>query len=340
MDILMIYYNFITIILFLIIFILILKFRDINIDNFNDFDINECYKHHNSIECDTIKIFNNSKINKKIIDVISNELHSFNNSFNESTNNKMDKFILDKNNTNKKITTINANISKLKDETNKKLKYYNTGKDVYQMNLLNYLDDEKDGNESEQYILKNHEYTAKNKEAITKLTNYYNKLKSLKKLNKTDNSNILILKNNYNKKELNLVKQSATFKTFGLSSSDESKDNALYWLIINNGCVKFNNKTDFNIETCKKDKHFNYVVVKIDTPSLYNKYIMYDKNSRETDKVAEDQYGVKYPFFIISPFSNLGYCVTYTENKLYIKPIKDDPTQRFNLASESNYCQY
>ena len=87
----MIYYNLITIILFLIIFILILKFRDVNFEKFSD---HTCLDPNNrSIDCDIVRIFNNKKINDKIIKSVRQQLLDENLEFNREANEKLNNFI-------------------------------------------------------------------------------------------------------------------------------------------------------------------------------------------------------------------------------------------------------
>ena len=74
--------------------------------------------------------------------------------------------------------------------------------------------------------------------------------------------------------------------------------------------------------------------------NLYNKYIMYDKNStRDIHMISEDEEGITYPFYIIFPLITPGLCISYEEDKIALKPLrKDNPNQKFKVVSSSNYC--
>ena len=54
-----------------------------------------------------------------------------------------------------------------------------------------------------------------------------------------------------------------------------------------------------NRQVCSnEDKNYYFTLNKIEDANTYNKYIRYNINSKETDEVEKDQYGVEYPFFL------------------------------------------
>lgn len=326
----MIYYNFITIILFLIIFILILKFRDVNVDNF---DTLNCLDPKNySLDCDIVKIFNDKKINDKIINIVRKDLLDNKQTFNEDTTNKLNKFIKTNDDTQKKIDSVIDNIRIIDESTKKKMDQYVDEKNINNKNLLNYFDNVKQDNESEQYIYSNDEFKNKNELLRSRLVEYYDEIKKLNPINNSSKSDILILKNKYNKNELNL-------------REIKNNNTKIYNLIINNGCAAYKYETvenKFVIETgsCSSDETNYFNVVEISDANTYNKYIRYEIKSTDIHEVEDDQYGVEYPFYIITPFKSMGRCVTYNENTLSITPVRNNPHQRFNLSSVSNYCRY
>jgi hypothetical protein len=326
----MIYYNFITIILFLIIFILILKFRDVNVDNF---DTLNCLDPKNySLDCDIVKIFNDKKINDKIINIVRKDLLDNKQTFNEDTTNKLNKFIKTNDDTQKKIDSVIDNIRIIDESTKKKMDQYVDEKNINNKNLLNYFDNVKQDNESEQYIYSNDEFKNKNELLRNRLVEYYDEIKKLNPINNSSKSDILILKNKYNKNELNL-------------REIKNNNTKIYNLIINNGCAAYKYETvenKFVIETgsCSSDETNYFNVVEISDANTYNKYIRYEIKSTDIHEVEDDQYGVEYPFYIITPFKSMGRCVTYNENTLSITPVRNNPHQRFNLSSVSNYCRY
>ena len=112
-------------------------------------------------------------------------------------------------------------------------------------------------------------------------------------------------------------------------------------MIANSGCVKYKNRLDIGIGSCaNEDKDYYFTIHKIENANIYNKYIRYNINSKETDEVEVDQYGVEYPFFLITPFRYPGIGVSYNGDKLKFKAVTNDPHQRFNLGTTSNYCTY
>jgi len=352
----MIYYNFITVILFLIIFILILKFRDVNVDNFETLN---CLDPKNySLDCDIVKIFNDKKINDKIINIVRADLQNNTGKLNKETNTELDKFIEKNNNTQKDIDSVINNIRRIDDDKKKKLNQYVDEKNNYNKNILNYFDNVKQDNETEQYIYSKDDFKKKNELLRNRLAEYYDAIKKLNPINnsikcpvkkddcnknykcKWDSSNdecvrkidILILKNKYNKNELNL-------------REIKNNNTKIYNLIINNGCAAYKYETvenKFVIETgsCSSDETNYFNVVEISDANTYNKYIRYEIKSTDIHEVEDDQYGVEYPFYIITPFKSMGRCVTYNENTLSITPVRNNPHQRFNLSSVSNYCRY
>ncbi len=347
----MIYYNFITIILFLIIFILILKFRDTHFEKFSDHTCDD--PSNRSLDCDIVRIFNNKKINDKIINTLRKQLIDENIDFNKETNEKLNKFINQNSIIRDNINNIVNKVNKIDEETDEKSSEYIIQKEIYEKNLLNYFDNNKDDNETREFVLSNNEFSKKNEQLRTKLGEYYD---ALRKVNPVKNSikcddkencntkGIVIVKNKYNKNELNLkevkLENPKSIKYYG-SDSDEAQNNIVYHLIANTGCVRYTNKLDIGIGNCANDdKDYYFTLNKIEDANTYNKFIRYNVNSRETDEVEIDQYGVEYPFFIITPFRYPGVGVSYNEEKLQFKPVKNDAHQRFNLATLSNYCTY
>ena len=103
--------------------------------------------------------------------------------------------------------------------------------------------------------------------------------------------------------------------------------------------MRFTNRLDIGIGNCANDdKDYYFGLNKIEDANSYNKYIRYNVNSKDIDEVEVDQYGVEYPFFLITPFRYPGTAVSYNGDKLEFKPVKNNPHQRFNLATLSNYC--
>jgi hypothetical protein len=344
----MIYYNLITIILFLIIFILILKFRDVHFENFSD---HTCLDPNNrSIDCDIIRVFNNKKINDKIIGALRQQLLDENLEFNKDTNEKLNNFINQNAVVRDNINNIISKVDKIDDDANEKSSEYILQKEIYEKNLLNYFDNNKDDNENSSYVMTNNEFTKKNTQIRNKLGEYYNALKQINPVKNSikceneencDTKGIVIVKNKYNKNELNLKEVNLETPQSIKYAGSEVEQNKVYHLIANSGCVRFTNRLDIGIGNCANDdKDYYFGLNKIEDANSYNKYIRYNVNSKDIDEVEVDQYGVEYPFFIITPFRYPGTAVSYNGDKLEFKPVKNNPHQRFNLATLSNYCTY
>ena len=347
----MIYYNLITIILFLIIFILILKFRDFNFENY---DNHTCLDPNNrSLDCDILRIFNNKKINDKIMNELKKQLLDENIDFNREINEKLNNFINQNAIIRGNIDNIISKVNIIDEKADNKSADYILKKKIHEKNLLNYFDNNKDDNESKPYVMTNDEFSEKNAQLRNKLGEYYD---ALRKMNPVKNSiqcedeencftkGIVILKNKYNRNELNLKEvkfdKPKTIKYSG-SGTEETEENKIYHLIANSGCVKYKNRLDIGIGSCaNEDKDYYFTIHKIENANIYNKYIRYNINSKETDEVEVDQYGVEYPFFLITPFRYPGIGVSYNGDKLKFKAVTNDPHQRFNLGTTSNYCTY
>ena len=74
----MIYYNFITIILFLVIFILILKFKDFKVENYQSITtgaINCNDNENNSLDCNILRLMNDSRINNHILYLLKKKIN-------------------------------------------------------------------------------------------------------------------------------------------------------------------------------------------------------------------------------------------------------------------------
>ena len=126
----MIYYNFITIILFLIIFILILKFRDTHFEKFSDRNLWDDPSNR-SLDCDIVRIFNNKKINDKIINTLQKQLIDENIDFNKETNEKLNKFINQNSIIRDNINNIVNKVNKIDEETDEKSSEYIIQKEIY-----------------------------------------------------------------------------------------------------------------------------------------------------------------------------------------------------------------
>tara|TARA_B100001057_G_scaffold469806_1_gene530483 strand:- start:746 stop:1786 length:1041 start_codon:yes stop_codon:yes gene_type:complete len=346
----MIHYNFITFILFLIIFILILKFRNVHIDKFSGELV--C-NNNNSVDCKILNLLKNEKTNEFILrilkDKIKNDNSAFINELNEQVNDSQNTIDL----INQNIDYIDENIRQLNDTTVENTrKYFEEKKKIYEKinkffnpsdsNSTLYIDykTKPDGEESD--------YHKKNKQLVKRLIDYHEKVMPLQK-SIDKNENIFILKNKYSKIELNLIKR--TNKQNIQVFNDDSVSNTeleLYNLILNNGCVNFINKKNYKVDSCQNvcdpggDNCYLYKIDKIGNKETYKKHIQYSNNHTDFNlvEVDNDQQNVEYPFYIISPLKQPGYCVTIENNKIFFKPVRYDKNQRFNFKNKSSFCIY
>ena len=61
-------------------------------------------------------------------------------------------------------------------------------------------------------------------------------------------------------------------------------------------------------------------------------------NFKEEDLVDILDSTIPYPFYILSPFMIPGYCVYIFSDQLSIKPVRNDPHQRFDEIFYSTFC--
>ena len=339
----MIYYNFITIILFLVIFILILKFKDFNIENFYDDEENtiptiDCSDNtNNSKNCNIIRLMKDRRINEHILSLLK-EKNNFDtkNSIDENNRN-IDRFLENTFTNKEKIDNILNKLRKIDTKTTEDTIKYNKQKKERDRYINQFIDDVKNDNEKKAFILNPDKFREQNDEIIQKLAEYYNEIKLLNKKPKLTNENILILKNIGNKNELNLLNIDKKIKIFNEYKAIES---SIYYLFINDNCVNFIDKYNYKFEPCNPTNNFYFTVNKIEDFSTYNKFIRYNKSNTKDDEVVEDEANIEYPFYIICPLNTIGVCVTLDEKKLSFQPIRNNSNQRFTKILNSNYCSY
>ena len=106
-----------------------------------------------------------------------------------------------------------SKVSKIDDDAEEKSSEYILQKEIYEKNLLNYFDNNKDDNESSAYVMSNNEFKEKNAQIRNKLGEYYDALRQINPIKNSiecenekncDTKGIVIVKNKYNKNELNL----------------------------------------------------------------------------------------------------------------------------------------
>jgi hypothetical protein len=338
MIILMIYYNFITIILFFVIFILILKFKDFRIENYQTQATLDCSDITNdSLDCNILRVMSDNRVNNHILQLLKNKINNESRDRIETKAGDVDAFLENTIKNKENVDKILGKLRKIDEDSDEKLNTYFQEKEKRDKYLVELTDSLVQQNEEKSFILTNDEFEEKNKLLKNKLAEYYDKIKNINKKSITKNENILILKNIGNNMELNLVDIGAQIKVYNQYKNLKSK---IYHLIINDNCVNFIDKYNYKFENCNRENNFFFSVNKIENYKIYNKFIMYNKSSRDIHTIEADQENIEYPFYLICPFNNISVCVTYEDNKISFKPIRNNANQRFIKILNSNFCSY
>lgn len=152
-----------------------------------------------------------------------------------------------------------------------------------------------------------------------------------------------IMKNEGTNNELTLVINKSV-NTEGYQIMDglnkDKGEHIIYYISVNDKCLQSNFKGNFFAEECMPNqmKQF-FLVFKITSNELYNKYIRLSGNYEQEHLVDVLDVSIQYPFFLICPFNIPGYAVTNNNKKLFIKPIRNDPFQRFDSVKSSSFCE-
>lgn len=339
----MIYYDFITIILFFIIFILILKFKDYRIDNFytsNTFNISDCENNQNdSLDCNILRIMSDRRVNNHILNLLKQSTIENNRTNMVEQNTQIDKFIKKTEENKEKIDKILFKLRKIDSQTDQKMSSYIEEKIKRDNNLIELTDNLLQPTESKKFLLSNDEFEEKNTLIKNKLAKYYDIAKNINKKATNKNDKILILKNFGNNKELNLIDVNQSLKMYNEYKNLDSK---IYQLFLNDNCVNFSDKNTYKLEleNCKEDEGFFYTVNKIEDFNVYNKFIKYSKSSKDFHEVDKNSKNIIYPFYIICPLKNYSLCLTYSDDKVSFQDIRNNSNQRFKKVLNSNYCSY
>ena len=342
----MIYYDFITIILFFIIFILILKFKDYRIDNFysldvlntsNTFNISDCENNQNdSLDCNILRIMSDRRVNNHILNLLKQSTNENDRKNMVEQNKQIDEFIKKTEENKETIDKILFKLRKIDNHTDQKMSSYIEEKIKRDNNLIE-LTDLLQPTESRKFLLSNDEFEDKNTLIKNKLAKYYDIAKNINKKETNKNEKILILKNFGNNKELNLIDVNQSLKMYNESKNLDSK---IYQLFLNDNCVNFSDKNTYKLENCIEDEGFFYTVNKILDFGGYNEFIKYSKSSKDFHEVDKNSKNIIYPFYIICPLKNYSLCLTYSDDKVSFQDIRNNSNQRFKKVLNSNYCSY
>ena len=153
-----------------------------------------------------------------------------------------------------------------------------------------------------------------------------------------------IMKNLATNTEFTLIKNvnSGNLAQYGITSSiqDDGFEPVIYYFSIDGICLQSNGKNDYEKIGCiARDMRQFFYIHKIKNNEMYNKYIKLSGNFESEHLIPTLETSIEYPFFIISPFNIPGYAVLNIDDKLYIKPIRNDPFQRFVEAQISSFCE-
>jgi hypothetical protein len=152
-----------------------------------------------------------------------------------------------------------------------------------------------------------------------------------------------IMRNIITNNEITLVtnKSVNTDDFHTISGLDKNKgEHIIYYIAVNDLCLQSNFKGSFSSERCVPNemKQF-FLLFKISNTNLYNKYIRLSGNYEKEHLIDVLDNTINYPFFIICPFNIPGYAVVNQDKKLFIRPIRNDPFQRFEAVKSSTFCE-
>jgi hypothetical protein len=211
---------------------------------------------------------------------------------------------------------------------------YNNKRMQIEKNLVKKINDGKDMND----------FNSDNLRLRNKIREFTNSLEEVQ-LNLSSYKDGMILKNIATDYEITLVKNqnSGDFSKY-IILNDINKHfghHDIYYLSLNGGCLQSNSKGNISNAPCtKKTMEQFFLAFLIKNNDMYNKYIRLSGNFQNHHLVDVMDNSINYPFYIISPFNIPGYAVLLDLNsKIYIKPIRNDPFQRFLQTPVSSFCQ-
>lgn len=153
-----------------------------------------------------------------------------------------------------------------------------------------------------------------------------------------------IMKNIATNSEFTLItnSNSGNLNQYGITSSinDDEIEPVVYYFSVDGKCLQCDSKNDYvKIDCTARDLRQFFYIHKIKNNDMYNKYIKLSGNFQNEHLIPTLETSIEYPFFIISPFKIPGYAVLNIDNTLYIKPVRNDPFQRFIEVESSSFCE-
>ena len=152
------------------------------------------------------------------------------------------------------------------------------------------------------------------------------------------------MKNIATNSEFTLIRNvnSGNLEQYGVTSNieDDNDEPVVYYFALNNLCLQNNNKGDYKkIDCMPREMRQFFYIHKIKNNEMYNKYIKLSGNFNSENLIPTLDTSIIYPFYIISPFNAPGYAVLNIDKRVYIKPIRNDPFQRYVEAEMSSFCE-
>ena len=152
-----------------------------------------------------------------------------------------------------------------------------------------------------------------------------------------------ILKNVATNSEFTLVKNtnSGNLAQYGITGSqnEDEFEPTIYYFALNELCLQSNSKNDYEKKGCiPRDMRQFFYINKIKNNEMYNKYIKLSGNFESDHLIPILDTNIIYPFYIVSPFNVPGYAVLNIDNTVYIRPVRNDPFQRFVEVESSSFC--
>lgn len=161
-----------------------------------------------------------------------------------------------------------------------------------------------------------------------------------------------ILKNIGSDNEFTLVKNTNTrnIEKYKILMSGGNKDNQqdIYYFSLNekgnssdvNQCLKCISANSYSFSACiPNDKNLFFVIHTINNNDEYNNFIKLSGNYDNNNIIDTMDNSIQYPFVIISPYNIPGYGVLNLNDKIFIKPIRNNIFQRYNIIEKSSMCE-
>jgi len=185
-------------------------------------------------------------------------------------------------------------------------------------------------------------FNLKNLKMKKKLQAFTDSIKEIKNI-KNRYSDGKILKNIATNTEFTMMKNtnSGNLAQYGITSRfDNEEQPNIYYFAVDGLCLQSNSKNNYEKKDCVgRDMKQFFFIHTIKNNEMYNKYIKLSGNYNNEHLIDILDTSIQYPFYIISPFNIPGYAVLNVDKKIFIKPIRNDPFQRYVEVESSSFCE-